>query len=63
MKCIATKKFYCPTLKRYVERGETIDVKKEHIAGYLPYVEVIEKAEKAVAKEPEKVRTTDKKVK
>jgi hypothetical protein len=61
MKCKATKKFYCPVLKRYVATGEEINVDKKHIAGYLPYVEVIEKAETATKEEPK--RTADKKVK
>lgn len=58
MKCTVNKKLYCPIRKRYVERGETIDVDKKNIDGYLPYVEVIETAEK---KDPKK--RTAKKVK
>lgn len=41
MKCLVTKKFYCPILKRRVQPGETIDVEKKYIEGYMPYVEII----------------------
>ena len=62
MKCLVNKRFYCPVLKRHVERGETIDVVDKHIEGYLPYVEIVEKVERAVKKEPAK-KTAVKKVK
>ena len=62
MKCLVTKKLYCPILERHVERGETIDVDKKHIEGYMPYVEIVEEVQRATKKEPEK-KTADKKVK
>ena len=59
MKCLATKKFYCPIRSRYVERGETLEIEPKYIEGYLPYVE---KIETAIKKDPAK-RTAVKKVK
>lgn len=62
MKCLVTKKFYCPILKRRVGSGETIDIDKKNIESYMPYVQIVEVVEKATKKEPAK-RTADKKVK
>lgn len=51
MKIKAIKRFYDPFLKRHVLPNEVIEISKEHLSGYKPYIAL--KGEPEPTPEPE----------